>query len=101
MLPSSKLSSTVLSLGDFESLARKRLPKALFGYVSGACEENHSFRANRESFDEYGLNTRVLVDVSKRQQETELFGHKYSAPFGIAPMGVAAMTSYRGDIVLA
>jgi L-lactate dehydrogenase (cytochrome) len=44
---------------------------------------------------------RVLVDVSKRSTAATLFGRTYAAPFGIAPMGICAMTAYRGDIVLA
>ncbi|WP_234194271.1 alpha-hydroxy acid oxidase [Pseudacidovorax sp. NFM-22] len=91
----------VLALKDFEALARKRLPAALYGYVSGACEDGHSLRENEQSFADYALTTRVLVDISAREQSVEIFGHRYSAPFGIAPMGVASMTAYRGDIVLA
>ena len=44
---------------------------------------------------------RVLNDVSGRDQTTTLFGKTYAAPFGIPPMGSAALCAYRGDIVLA
>lgn len=97
----SDLRRHALSLADFDRLARKRLPKPLYGYVSGACEDNQSLRANRSAFADYELRTRVLVDVSSRSQECSLFGHTYASPFGIAPMGLAALTSYRGDMVLA
>jgi L-lactate dehydrogenase (cytochrome) len=100
-MPQSRLLANVLALKDFEELARKRLPGAMFGYVSGACEDNQSLEANRDSFTEIALTTRVLVDISQRNQKVELFGHSYDSPFGIAPMGVASMTAYRGDIVLA
>lgn len=98
---SADLRQQVLSLADFERLAEKRLPTPLYGYVSGACEDNQSLQANRAAFAEYELGTRVLVDISSRTQDCSLFGHTYSSPFGIAPMGVAALTSYRGDVVLA
>lgn len=91
----------VLSLSDFEPLAKSRLPRPLYGYISGACEDGQSARANRSVFQEYELMTQVLVDISARRQEMKLLGHSYSSPFGIAPMGIAALTSYRGDIVLA
>jgi L-lactate dehydrogenase (cytochrome) len=42
----------------------------------------------------------VLNDVSGRDQTTQLFGRTYAAPFGIPPMGSAALVAYRGDIVL-
>ncbi len=44
---------------------------------------------------------RTLVDVSARSSAATLFGREYAAPFGIAPMGICALTAYRGDIVLA
>ena len=91
----------MLSLHDFEAAARRRLPRPIFGYIAGAAEDNASLRDNREVFDEYVFSTRVLRDVSKRSQAVELFGQRYSSPFGIAPMGINALTTYRGDLVLA
>jgi L-lactate dehydrogenase (cytochrome) len=43
----------------------------------------------------------VLVDISARSQQISLFGKTYAAPFGLAPMGMSALSAYRGDIVLA
>jgi len=90
-----------LSLDDFEPAARRRLPKFLYGYIAGAVETDASLRDNRRAFDEYGFIPRVLNDVSSRAQTTKLFGKTYSAPFGIPPMGSAALCAYRGDVVLA
>jgi len=92
---------SILSLDDFERAARSRLPRPVFAYVSGATEDNAAVRDNRAAFEEYGFVPRVLVDVSKRTAKTMLFGREYAAPFGIAPMGIAALAAYRGDLVLA
>ena len=89
-----------LALDDFEAAARRRLPKFLYGYIAGATETDAALRDNRRAFDEYGFVPRVLNDVSAREQTTKLFGKTYSAPFGIPPMGSAALCAYRGDIVL-
>jgi L-lactate dehydrogenase (cytochrome) len=91
----------MLSLHDFEAAARRRLPRPIFGYIAGAAEDNSSLRDNREVFGDYGFVTRVLRDVSQRSQSVELFGRRYSSPFGIAPMGINALSTYRGDLVLA
>ena len=91
----------VLSLQDFEARARAVLPRPIFGYISGAAEDNRTRDENRAVFDEYGFVTRVLCDVSHRQQTVELFGRQYASPFGIAPMGITALSTYRGDVVLA
>ncbi|CAB3668280.1 alpha-hydroxy acid oxidase [Achromobacter kerstersii] len=91
----------MLSLDDFEAAARKRLPRPIFGYVVGAAEDNQSLQDNRRAFAQYGFAPRVLVDVSHRTTQTELFGRTYAAPFGIAPMGISALSAYRGDVVQA
>ena len=93
--------SRVLSLDDFEREAKRHLPRPIFGYIAGAAENNLSNRRNREAFDEYEFVPRVLVDVSKRSTATRLFDQTFAAPFGIAPMGLSALSAYRGDIVLA
>ena len=91
----------ILSLDDFEAAARRRLPRPIFGYVAGAVENNAALRDNRAAFEELGFVPRVLVDTSRRTTETPLFGVRYAAPFGIAPMGITALSAYRGDLVLA
>lgn len=91
----------VLCLDDFERAAAAHLPRPLFGYIAGAAETNLSLRSNRESFDRYRFVPRVLVDISRRSTQRTLFGQTYTAPFGIAPLGLSALTAYRGDIVLA
>lgn len=91
----------ILSLDDFEHAARCHLPRPLFGYIAGAAEDNTSLAGNRSAFLHYGLKTRVMVDVSQRVQRTSLFGIDYLMPFGIAPVGISAISAYRGDIVTA
>jgi L-lactate dehydrogenase (cytochrome) len=89
-----------LALDDFEPTARRRLPKFIYGYIAGATETDAALADNRRAFDEYGFVPRVLNDVSGREQTTKLFGKSYAAPFGIPPMGSAALCAYRGDVVL-
>ena len=89
-----------LCLDDFETAARRHLPRPVFAYVCGGVERNESLRANARAFERYEFVTRVLVDTSKRSTVTTLFGQNWSAPFGIAPMGICALSAYRGDLVL-
>jgi L-lactate dehydrogenase (cytochrome) len=91
----------VLALDDFEPIARRVLPKPVYGYASGGAETNAALRGNREVFDELAFVPRVLVNVAARTGKTTLFGHTYDAPFGIAPMGGTSLACYRGDAVLA
>lgn len=91
----------MLSLHDFEAAARRILPKPLYAYVSGAVEDGQSERGNRRAYDDYGFRSKVLVDVSRRSTRCTVLGREYAAPVGVAPMGIAALTSYRGDVILA
>jgi len=91
----------ILSLDDFEAAAQRHLPRPVFGYVCGGSETHASLHGNRRAFGEYGFVTRVLQGVAQRSQATTLFGRTYAAPFGIAPMGLCALSAYRGDLVLA
>jgi L-lactate dehydrogenase (cytochrome) len=93
--------SRLLCLDDFEAAARRHLPRPIFGYVAGASESNRSLRDNREAFDDWGFVPGVLVDVSKRDASVDVLGQRYALPFGVAPMGIAALWAYRGDLVLA
>ena len=93
--------SDLLSLEDFEAAARRVLPRPIFGYVAGAAEDNRALDDNRRAFDELAFAPRVLCNVARRQQQVTLFGTSYASPFGIAPMGIAALSAYRGDVVLA
>lgn len=91
----------IYSLEDLETAARRHLPRPIFGYVSGGAETNSALAGNRAVFDEIEFLPRYLVDVSGRDISAPLMGHTYSMPIGIAPMGVAALSGYRGDLSLA
>lgn len=96
----SKLAN-ILSLEDFETKARAYLPKALYGYIAGSVETRQSWKDNFNAFEEWGFVPRVLQNVARRSQSTTLFNHEWSCPFGIAPMGIAALSTYDGDQVMA
>ena len=99
--PMPRALNKVLCLGDFEPLARRTLPRPLFGFISGAAEDNRSLRANRSAFDDFAFIPRVMVDVSARTQAVRLFGKTYASPFGIAPVGLSALLAFDGDLVSA
>ena len=93
--------ANIHNLQDFERAARSHLPHSIFSYIANAAEDGKSLRANAQAFDAYGFVPRVLVDVSETRQDITLFGQRFDSPFGIAPMGLSALFSYRGDLALA
>ena len=75
-----RILSRALCLDDFETLARRHLPRPVFGYVAGATERNASLRDNEAAFTEWRFVPRVLRDVSKRSAARTLFGREWAAP---------------------
>jgi L-lactate dehydrogenase (cytochrome) len=99
--PLSRRLAKVLCLNDFETLARKKLPRPLFGFIAGAAEDNRSLNANFSAFEDFNFVPRVLVDVSARSQQVKIFDKTYASPFGLSPVGISAFLAYEGDLVLA
>lgn len=98
---SKKRLERVLCLDDFEAEAKNFLPRAIFGYMVGAAETNNSLIDNRAVFNELAFVPRILNDVSNVSTNVTLWEDSFAAPFGIAPMGLSAISAYRGDYVLA
>lgn len=101
MTPQQRRLSRIRNFLDLERAGKRHLPRPLHGYVANAAEDGKSLAANRAAFDDYSFLPRALTDVSHVSLETELLGKRYAAPFGIAPMGISALSAYRGDLVLA
>ncbi|WP_456835573.1 MULTISPECIES: alpha-hydroxy acid oxidase [unclassified Bradyrhizobium] len=89
------------ALEDFQLKARKRLPRQLYSYITNGTENELSMCCNRADFNGYIFVPRMLEGVTHRSQAIELFGRSYQSPFGLSPVGMAAMWCYRGDVVLA
>jgi L-lactate dehydrogenase (cytochrome) len=92
---------SIRCLDDFQPRARARLPRQLYSYIANGADDEQSMRLNREAFGRWVFTPRILEGVAQRSQAITLFGQPYAAPFGISPVGLAAMWCYRGDIVLA
>lgn len=92
---------SIRCLDDFQPRARARLPRQLYSYIANGADDEQSLRLNREAFGRWVFTPRILEGVAQRSQAITLFGQTYAAPFGISPVGLAAMWCYRGDIVLA
>jgi len=91
----------LLCLDDFQAAARRHLPSQVYSYVADAAETSSSHHANRNAFSSYELVPRIMVDITQRNTGVTLFGRRWDAPFGIAPMGLLALSAYRGDLALA
>mgnify|MGYP001205640574 CR=1 FL=1 len=71
--------------------ARERMPRFAFEYLDGGCNEEVNLRRNRDDLQAVQLRPRYLADFAGCTLETELFGQLYSAPFGVAPVGLQGL----------
>ena len=82
-------------------MARRRLPRMIFDFVEGAAGREVASVRNQSAFDRIELQPRVMGDVATRSLETSLFGRRFGAPFGIAPMGMCNLVWPNADRMLA
>ena len=90
-----------LSVKDFEVAARLTLPPAHYGYLASGSDDDVTVRANREGFRHYLLKTRKLVDVSKIDMRTELFGVTWESPIFLCPIGHQRAFNADGEVAVA
>jgi (S)-mandelate dehydrogenase len=82
--------------------ARERLPHFAFEYSDGGSgKDDAGIRRNWAALDAVELVPRYGVMPSLPPCEVELFGRRYAAPIGIAPMGGPAIVWPGADIYLA
>ncbi|HEY8519805.1 MAG TPA: FMN-dependent L-lactate dehydrogenase LldD [Gammaproteobacteria bacterium] len=85
------------SADDLTQAAMRRLPPFLAQYVAGGSYAEHTLRRNVEDLRTIELRQRVLCDVSQVDLKTRLFGHEWSMPFGLGPIGISGMLARRGE----
>lgn len=79
------------NLWDLRSLAKRRLPEAMFHYIDGGADDEITLRRNTEAYDEYELLPRVLCKVDEIDTSITLLGKKLDLPFFIAPTGMSRL----------
>src|SRR6516225_1564225 len=70
---------------DFEEAARKVLPPAHWGYMASGVDDDFTQKMNREGFKRFQLRPRRLVDGSKPDLKTEIFGVTWETPIFLCP----------------
>ena len=90
-----------INIEDLRSRARRRLPKVIFEFIDGGAQDETTLRANREDFQKWRFRTRVLTDVSRRDQSITLLGEHCASPLILAPAGLAGLLSRRGELAAA
>lgn len=89
------------SVEDLRRKAKKRIPGFAFDYLDGGCNEEINLRKNTTDIREIELLPQYLAKHEGSDLRTELFGHTYDAPFGIAPVGLPGLVWPNSPEILA
>lgn len=96
-----KINSRYPSVVDLRKKAQKRIPKFAFEYLDGGCNEDVNLHKNTAEIREVELLPYYLSKHTGSSMKTELFGHVYDAPFGIAPVGLQGLMWPKAPEILA
>ncbi len=87
-------------IDDLATLARKRLPAGVAGYLDGGGEDEWTLRRNRAAFGEVELVPRVLRDVSSVETSTIVLGTPMPLPLVLSPVGAPRMFHHEGELAV-
>lgn len=88
----------VVTIDDWEPLAKEALSQMVFEYVSGGAGDEITLRENRNGFDRIRLRPKMLVDVSTIDTSTTLFGYQMPIPVLLAPVAYQKMIHPDGEL---
>jgi 4-hydroxymandelate oxidase len=91
----------VVSLHDFEPLARVAMDRTSYDYIAGGSWDELSLAASEAAWKRRILRPRVLVDVARVSTATTLLGEPASMPVAIAPMAVHGLAHPDGEVASA
>lgn len=89
------------SIDDLRNKAKSRIPRFAFEYLDGGCNEDVNLYRNTAELRDVLLKPLYLADYSELDMSVSLFGKKYSAPFGVAPVGLQGLIWPNSPNILA
>src|SRR4030095_8043431 len=90
-----------LNVFDLEAVAKQNLPPAHWGYMATGVDDDVTLRANRSALSKIQIRPRRLVDVTKFDTSTEIFGVKWKSPILISPIGTQRAFHKEGELATA
>ncbi len=89
------------AVSDLRTLTRRRLPHIAWEYLDCGTGDERALARNLERMAEVTLAPVFMKGDLKPDLTTTLFGRTYSAPFGVAPVGLTGLMWPRAELILA
>jgi (S)-mandelate dehydrogenase len=90
-----------VTIEDLRAMAHRRLPGFVLEYLEAGGEDEATLSRNITALAEWRFLHRSLVDVSRRDVSTGLFGRKMAIPVIVAPTGLNGLFWPHADLRLA
>jgi L-lactate dehydrogenase (cytochrome) len=78
-------------VADLKKRAKRRVPRFAFDYLEGGCNQEVAIARNRRMLDAIVMEPRYLEDCAPPDLSVTLFGRRYAAPIGVAPVGLGGL----------
>lgn len=96
-----KYNTAYPGMDDLRNKAKSRIPKFAFEYLDGGCNEDINLHRNTAELRDVQLKPFYLNNYGGIDMSTSLFGKTYSAPFGVAPVGLQGLIWPNSPNILA
>jgi (S)-2-hydroxy-acid oxidase len=90
---------SVLSVAEFEALAKSVLPPAHFGYIATGVDDDRTVAWNHDAFSLLEIRSSRFVDVSQLDMGVTLFGTRWPAPLYLS--AVSGQRAFHPEAELA
>jgi len=74
-------------VADMEKMAKRKIPRFAYDYMVGGLGQESCVRRNIADLSSVEMMPRYLHDGSAPDVSVTIFGQKFDAPFGVAPVG--------------
>src|SRR5687767_2020243 len=96
--PLSAIPPWVVSLDDYEALAKERVESGAWAYLCGGSADESTLCENRAAFERLKLSPRIFRDLSAASTSLTLFGREYGHPIFVAPTAFHRMFHPEGEM---
>jgi 4-hydroxymandelate oxidase len=93
--------ASIVSLADFEALARERMAAGAWDFLAGGAEDEITLADNVAAFRRRRLLPRVLVDVASTDLRRTVLGREMALPIGMAPVAALGLAHPDGELATA
>jgi 4-hydroxymandelate oxidase len=90
-----------VDIPDYARLAPTRMSHIGWEYINGGAADELTMRWNREAYDRIRLRPRILVDVSRLDTRSTLFGQEMPCPILLAPTAYHKLAHADGELATA